>query len=289
MSSLEIHTFSQAAPFLERVRLYLEAQEAFYNLMLGLALRLREAPDWYHSTPYLAAIESSSGEVLLAALMTPPYEIILAGNNEAEPDVFDALAESLAFHGVNPVGVNAPNALADGFALAWSQARDLEYRVRTRERAFELRRVNPVRYSPGKLRPAHAAELDLMHAWRIAFIDEALPVGPYPDQDNTARQIASGNVFVWDDGKPVSMAIPGRDTPHGISIGGVYTPPEERQKGYATSCVAALSQRLLDNGKQFVTLFTDLANPTSNDIYQQIGYVALGDYTVYRFEESTII
>jgi len=95
--------------------------------------------------------------------------------------------------------------------------------------------------------------------------------------------VATGDIFLWDDGRPVSVAARNRPTPHGISVGYVYTPPELRGRGYATSCVAALSQHLLDSGYEFCTLFTDLANPTSNDIYQQIGYRPICDYDEYVF------
>ena len=80
------------------------------------------------------------------------------------------------------------------------------------------------------------------------------------------------------------MAVAKRRLPHGGSIGGVYTPKEHRGHGYASACVAALSQRQLDAGKQFCCLFADLANPTSNGIYQKIGYVPVADSVQYKFE-----
>ena len=80
------------------------------------------------------------------------------------------------------------------------------------------------------------------------------------------------------------MAAAARPTLHGITVNLVYTPPEHRGRGYASNCVAALSQRMLDGGYQFCTLFTNLANPTSNDIYQQIGYRQIADFNEYRFE-----
>lgn len=85
------------------------------------------------------------------------------------------------------------------------------------------------------------------------------------------------------------MAAVARPTLHGITVNLVYTPPEQRGRGFASNCVAALSQRMLDGGYQFCTLFTNLANPTSNDIYQQIGYRSIADFNEYRFEnrEST--
>jgi predicted GNAT family acetyltransferase len=72
-------------------------------------------------------------------------------------------------------------------------------------------------------------------------------------------------------------------TPNGIRVISVYTPPHLRGRGYASACVAALSQRLLDQGRKFCFLFTDLANPTSNHIYQEIGYEPVRDIDQWRF------
>jgi hypothetical protein len=88
---------------------------------------------------------------------------------------------------------------------------------------------------------------------------------------------------IWDDGQAVSMAGFGGRTPNGIRIGPVYTPPELRGRGYASALTAALTQRLLDEGRQFCFLFTDLANPTSNSIYQRIGYRPVSDVDLWRF------
>ena len=72
-------------------------------------------------------------------------------------------------------------------------------------------------------------------------------------------------------------------TTSGIWIGPVYTPPAERNKGYATSLVARMSQQALDGGRKFCALFTDLSNPTSNAIYQRIGYRPICRYALYGF------
>jgi predicted GNAT family acetyltransferase len=64
----------------------------------------------------------------------------------------------------------------------------------------------------------------------------------------------------------------------------VYTPPEKRNRGYASSLVAALSQHLLDGGRKFCFLYTDLANPTSNKIYRALGYEHVGDSVQIFFD-----
>jgi predicted GNAT family acetyltransferase len=80
------------------------------------------------------------------------------------------------------------------------------------------------------------------------------------------------------------MAGFGGLTPNGIRIGPVYTPPDERRRGYGSALTAALTQQLLDGGRRFCFLFTDLANPTSNRIYQQIGYRAVSDVDLWVFQ-----
>jgi predicted GNAT family acetyltransferase len=72
-------------------------------------------------------------------------------------------------------------------------------------------------------------------------------------------------------------------TRHGIRVSFVYTPPELRGRGYASACVAAVSGRALASGKSFCTLYTDLANPTSNSIYQRVGYRRIGEAAMIAF------
>lgn len=75
-------------------------------------------------------------------------------------------------------------------------------------------------------------------------------------------------------------------TPNGIRIGPVYTPQDERRKGYGSACTAAVSQKMLDEGRRFCFLYTDIENPTSNKIYQNIGYRPIVDCDLYVFNAS---
>ena len=79
------------------------------------------------------------------------------------------------------------------------------------------------------------------------------------------------------------MAAHAGPTPNGIRVNFVYTPDENRGRGYASNLVAAISQHHLDAGKRFVFLHTDQANPTSNRIYQRIGYAPVSNSERWTF------
>jgi predicted GNAT family acetyltransferase len=150
-----------------------------------------------------------------------------------------------------------------------------------RQRIHELRAViAPARPAPGRLRPARASEAEVLTPWvgdMLALIGDRRVAA-----DLARERIAGGNLFVWEDGRPVSMAGWTGKTPNGVRINFVYTPAPLRGRGYATTAVAALSQRLLDQGNRYCCLYTDLANPTSNAIYQRIGYRPIRDAALYR-------
>jgi predicted GNAT family acetyltransferase len=131
---------------------------------------------------------------------------------------------------------------------------------------------------------------DVVADWMIAFVSEATPEEPPSLADARAaidRWIRQESAFgyLWlDHGQPVSLAGARGETPNGIRIGPVYTPPAHRGHGYASAVTAAASQDQLDRGRRFCFLFTDLSNPTSNKIYQAIGYEPMCDVDMYRFE-----
>jgi predicted GNAT family acetyltransferase len=134
------------------------------------------------------------------------------------------------------------------------------------------------------LRLATPSDLDRITYWTLAFQDEALSGGDMVETREVSRhKINDQDIYLWEDGHPVSMASRSRPTSRGICLSLVYTPPEWRGRGYATACVAGLSQLLLDSGREFCVLFTDLANPTSNHIYQTIGYAPVCDFSEYIF------
>lgn len=283
-----LYTYSNATDFLAVMQPRLAAHEALYGLMLGIALRLEAYPERIEQSPYLATVVDEAGGYT-AALMTPPHGVVLYSDQADAQDALRLIAQDLHKGGWSVPTVNGLTHLSATFAQIWSQAQGIGYRVDVEERVFELRKVAPLLYSAGAMRVATLADLDRVVQWIVAFNQEALGetvIDHAATRQRVQLRITDQTFFLWEDGEPVALAGITRPTPHGMGVGPVYTPPTQRGYGYATSLVAQVSQRLLDSGRQFCTLFTDLANPTSNSIYQKIGYRPVGDYTVYRFKKD---
>ena len=270
--------------FLARVQAVLARDEAANGLILGIAHRLQEAPERIKMPPYLAVV-GDGDELLAAAVMTPPQRLLLwSSDDRAEP--LRLIAADLSAGGWSVPGVNALKSTALVFAEVWAALTGQPRRPGMRERIYALRQVTPpVPAVPGRLRPAVERDLPLVEAWMWAFIQEAGVVGtPESARESAAARVEDRDLFLWEDAsRPVAMASKSRKTSHGIAVGWVYTPPEHRCRGYASACVAALSQQLLDAGWEFCTLFTDLANPTSNSIYPKIGYRPVADFDEWVF------
>ena len=227
-----------------------------------------------------------AGEIALVALRTPPHNLILCV--PADLEAVEALVDELASD-IGPEdlpGVLGPADAALAFAKAWSARTGRAARLAVDQRIYRCAEVDPPTDVPGELRVVTDADRPLLRNWVQEFHDEALPDMPFDAEAQTNRWLRPGprSLYFWQvDGEIVSMVGAAGPTPNGIRIVAVYTPPEHRKRGYASAAVAELTQRLLDDDRAFCVLFTDLANPTSNKIYQQIGYRIVLDFPLYAF------
>lgn len=260
--------------------------EARNNLVFGVAGTLIQRPGLYE-TFHLWTVQDDD-TLLAAGVHTPPWRPALAdaGDPAAVALLADAMHEDVG--AIEGVLGNLPT--VDWFADAWVGLTGATREVVMREGVFRLESVAGVPIPEGSARPATGADTELMVQWFMDFLAEALPHEP-PNEDQARQGVAmrlddnpTNGLWVWEvAGEVVALSGFGGPTPHGVRIGPVYTPPENRGRGYATALVAAQSQWLLDTGRRFCFLFTDLANPTSNAIYERIGYRKVAEAMDYRF------
>jgi predicted GNAT family acetyltransferase len=282
--TLRLERFDAVGAYLERAGPFLREREAAHNLILGITAGLTTNPEIWAAPPYLAAV-TDDGAVVFAAIRTPPYNLVLS---EIDDDAYLApLADDLA--AADLPGVMGPEPGVAAFAAAWSARTGRPHRRTMAERIFRLEQVRTVARPPGAMRPARESDRPLLEAWLGAFEAEAVPEEPSTDPGPAIdRYLAGGprGLRLWDDGGPVALCGFGGPTPNGIRIGPVYTPPDRRRRGYATALVAAVSAERLAAGRRFCFLFTDLANPTSNHIYAEVGYEPIRDVAVHRFDRD---
>jgi len=173
------------------------------------------------------------------------------------------------------------------FAEKWCLLSGKSYKSKLSLRIFKLEKIEFTSQVQGNLRLATEDDKQLLKSWYDAFNLEALgKINIKSDSESWVEIVLrKKTAYLWENQIPVSIACSTRSTPNGIGINMVYTPPEHRKQGYASACVAGLSQTLLDKGYKFCFLFTDLSNPTSNKIYQDIGYQPIADWNNYSFSD----
>lgn len=278
---------SDPIEFLERAGELLHADEARHNLILGLVGVLRDRPEVY---PVFGLwVVEEGGRPRAAALLTPPFNLVLA--DAADDSALVPLAAAVRDSGLPVPGALGNRPTVDRFTEVWASLAGVAPSLRMTQGVFALEEVTPPPPAPGAARLAVPSDRALVLRWLAAFWAEALPwEANEPERvermvDHRLGPALTDGFWVWETGgEAVSLVGYGSPMPSGIRIGPVYTPPDHRRRGYGSSLVAAVSSLLLERGHKRCYLYTDLANPTSNAIYQSVGYRQVAESAQYGYE-----
>lgn len=264
--------------FLDAVEPFLLQAEVENNLILGITRAIVADPLGLMARAYFATV-SGRASVCMAAFQTVPGRLAITATHDA--DAVDALCRDVHEACPEVDAVIGPDSTVAEFSRGLAMLRGMRAELHVSQRIHGLTRVESLSaLPPGALRLARLEEAPCLVEWLAAFQVE---IGEPADARRVVTsRMAAGQLYVWDQEGPRSMAGWSGKTPNGVRVNAVYTPPELRGRGYATATVAVLSQLLLDQGNRFCCLYTDLANPTSNAIYKRIGYQAVSDSSVYR-------
>lgn len=282
---IDIISHDNADDLISQTAAYLELNESEHSLPLGMMYGLAGSPLRDDDDPPLLVSIRDRRRVVGMAIMTQGRKLVLSRIDAGIEDAVERLICHLRTNDVSMPGVVGPSAEARAFSNGWAgTANGISSSLAMSMRVFEIREVAAVPLSEGELRPAGMDDHAVMTRW-IAEFSEA--IGETADFEAAARgatrYIQAEQLYIWDYEGPVSMAKTSHSTRNGININGVYTPAGHRNKGYATSCVWALTRELLSDRHSFCSLFTDLLNPTSNSIYTKIGYRPVGDALAFDF------
>jgi Predicted acetyltransferase len=264
----------------------LEKHELQNNLLIGNATR---ACDFIGENDIFVCVVDQG--IKLIGTMCPPFNLALYSiDNKIDLAAIDTLTNELIKQNIHIPGVLANKELSKTFAHCYTEKSAKNVSPGTSMRIYRLDAVNPdLPKTSGVFRQATEADMRFMGEWYFSFaiecgVDHAGNI--QSETEKALHAIESGNCFVWDDNGAVATAKSSRRIKNAACINGVYAPPHFRKSGYATACVAALSQKLLNDGFEYCYLFTDLANPTSNNIYQKIGYYPICDYDEWKVETN---
>ncbi|MBU9672351.1 GNAT family N-acetyltransferase [Planococcus sp. CP5-4] len=274
---MEWKWYKEIGEYVEKARPLLEKREDLYSLFLGVLGQIEQGR---YETFFLGLAEDAQGIAALA-LMTPPHPLQLIVLRESV-NVEVLAANEFRDAKIEISGVIGDKRTAERFTEAWGGFAEIAmdqglYRIDAVQKKLPK--------SPGTWRVANRLDAALLADWYQLFGEDTGTGNPSQEEaeEKIADFISRKEVFLWEDGgRVVSCMKKARPSKHGVTVSFVFTPKELRKKGYARTLVAEITEELL-NEYDFAMLYTDLANGTSNKIYQEIGYEQIANPVHLKF------
>jgi predicted GNAT family acetyltransferase len=258
---------------------FLESDPVRHTVPLSIAAQLRAGIGYGDEPPWFAWLEHG-GSTVGVALRTPPHLVVLTPMPVPAATVL----------GAQVAGRELPGATGDADTVAaFAAGAGRRAQVRMTELQYVLERLTEPPHPGGAATAYRPEDEPIVLEWLRDFNAE---VGLTVQRDERAAlhgRIASGaGMWLWwADGRPVSMAGGGSPDAAVPRIGPVWTPPEHRRRGYAAAVTAHACRELLHAGARALTLFTDATNPTSNAVYQRLGFERVGAVVEVVFDPTT--
>ncbi len=273
---LKVRQHSDAVAFLESAEAWLLRSEAAQDHILLAVAHMLRAGSHFQPPFYLATVESDN-ELCGCALRAFPDGLYLTSLPvEAVPNIVKQLTTLFS----SLPEVLGPELEATAFAKQWERQ---AWQLNTRNRCYLLHSViPPARVASGSLRKAGESDLPLLREWAPAYRAET---DSLLDMEALFElMVERGLLFLWDDDGARCLVITSSLTPNGAQLSALYTPPECRGRGYATSAAAAASQRVLDSGRQYCLTAAIADSPGPHRLYESIGYEPSEELVVIHFD-----
>ncbi|HPJ02144.1 MAG TPA: GNAT family N-acetyltransferase [Candidatus Limiplasma sp.] len=234
----------------------------------------------------MLTVKDDTGHVLLIADRTPPHPLVMYEHDNRHSEAVVAFfARSLYERNIDIDFLFTEDQLAQSFIRHYAAVSGKRFHPEQRLALSVTDHATPPgRMTPGRLRLATQDDLYYLPHWCADF-NVACAIGAYDLQagvENAKKLVEEQQLYVWEDGIPVSIAASHRKVTGCLIIGYVYTPPQLRGKGYASACVYTLTRDLLTDEYPQCALYIDCDNPVSNHIYEHIGYRRIGIHQQYR-------
>jgi len=274
---LHVEAMTDAAAAIERAQGYLAADPVGLNVIWSVMKQRADS-----AAPGRYWILESDGDTAGIVLESPPgYSAAVAPMSH---EYADAMAGAIAGEGHLLSGAAGEACTASAFAGCWTERVRTAAVVADAQRLYALDRLVQPQAVPGQLRRVKTSERELIIRWWAAFqVETGEP--PSDVSSSVAAGMSTGRLFVWDDGGARCLARATEALGGVCRIGVVFTPPQWRRRGYAAACVAALCEQVRIEEDANSVLYAQLGNPGSNAIYRRLGFKAVSEMLVYRFDD----
>jgi predicted GNAT family acetyltransferase len=275
--TVDVGVFDDAQAFAAIARPFVDSDPGGTTVLATVLTDVLTGHRSYPGATWLVAHEA--GAAVGVGMHTPPHRFWVSPMPDDAAAKMAAEMARLAEPGMVP-GIAGEQRAAGIAADTWARERPSESMIQTRSlRLYELVALTSPTKVTGHERQANTADTDLLLRWQRAFAEECNTLLVDRGADTAARLAGHGAYHVWEvEGRVVSMAGHTAEVAATVRVGPVYTPKDLRAHGYGAAVTAATTRHALQSGAEHVVLFTDLANPISNSIYQRIGYRPVRDY-----------
>jgi hypothetical protein len=256
---------------------FLLGHEVENNISIGLTQNLMKGIVKKGFEDFKSIVVWNDRNEVIGSFITSGRDICISYPNN--PECFQNVLDVIVDDGWVYPAVSGESELAEKMAVLVNEKTGREIDRKINMIVHKLVKVDHPQNISGYLRAGTMDDIELFADWVFHFsIDANLPekLRETREQAKDTAELYMKNKMVWfwcdEQDQPVSVACKTRELVTAANVSRVYTPKKFRGKGYASACVAAVSQHLLDNGFDMVSLYTDAANPTSNKIYFEVGY-----------------
>jgi len=254
--------------FLNKNLLLLEKNELDNNLILGICQGYEDKSKEQKNCQLISNFDNN-GNIICSIKNT---QIAVLGGNTNNEELVLGISNYYKDNKIDLMGVFGREDIAHAFSKLYGKP-ILKTKGMLSHKLDVLKQINIIE---GSFEVCSFTDENQL----IEFIEEFhIELNYFPKKDKEEikstclKLINEKRIFKWvKDNEIVSIAAIVRNTNNIGIIGGVYTPKQNRGKGYATSIVYNLSKHILNIGYKYSGLFTDIDNPTSNKIYKKIGY-----------------
>ncbi len=287
MAAVEIHATCDVEEYAEAALRFLDSEACARSVLRSVIDATRLGGAGWTAPPRFWWV-TLGGETAGAAHWTPPFGLAASSLPPgAAARLVRAVRARAGYLAMPLPSVMAPGETAAELAAEWTRQTGEPHHLFLRLLVHELERVVEPRRPPGGPRPARSSDVDLLTRWFVDLVTETGVTGGADPRSSTERAVERGTLSVWENGGVVSFVNRGLPAAGVVRVGPVYTPPRHRGRGYARALTAHCSGAGLEAGANRCMLYTDAANPVSNRIYADIGYVVTGEHAEFRFDRPS--